>query len=564
MGAKNPEAVEWCASRGHGLRRWGAGVSLVLLLSLLLSACGPGDADRAHANKAALDRELTHARGDLGLPEPLIADVAARERKAADGDGGFFYNYGAAADTYHQLYTRLVGIEQTAQTSLKQQARIDLATFATVLKQRRDDGFLQVPIYQTRYDDAQRAFAQAAIPGDYAHVSQLAQAQIQALLAMGITYAQMQALQELLKTLRDGGIATGMAQAFYDQDVQTFRAADSAEGYRALGQTLDAQMAQLAADESTAQPALAVWRLQQFQANIDLLRQYGDTAGADAFQRQHDADAAQLASATLGADYATLAQTLGQQNAATALPIAKAKATSDFAILQNLVSSARGKTVINPYDHRAYPAAYEYTSRTVGIGDASDNLKAAKTVEQYQNVDFEITSLTASLKAMLANMDDTTPHDQAHQTDLQMLDFYKITSGRAVVVSLREQTARFYQDGKLVNWSYVTTGRPELPSVPGWHAAGARLSPTTFTSPDPAGSPNYYQPTHINFAVGYNAGGYFLHDAWWRHQFGPNTNLPHYDPAAFNGGTHGCINFPEGNMKWVYNFTVRGTPIIVY
>lgn len=25
----------------------------------------------------------------------------------------------------------------------------------------------------------------------------------------------------------------------------------------------------------------------------------------------------------------------------------------------------------------------------------------------------------------------------------------------------------------------------------------------------------------------------------------PGTQLPHYDPIAFNGGSHGCINFPE-------------------
>jgi lipoprotein-anchoring transpeptidase ErfK/SrfK len=165
---------------------------------------------------------------------------------------------------------------------------------------------------------------------------------------------------------------------------------------------------------------------------------------------------------------------------------------------------------------------------------------------------------------MLANMKDNTPHNQVHQTDLQLMQYFNVMSGRVVIISLREQTARFYQDGQLVNWSYVTTGRPELPSVPGWHTAMWKVSPTTFRSPDPVGSPNYYQPTHINYAIAYNAGGYFLHDAWWRSWFGPNSNLPHYDPAAFNGGSHGCVNFPLANMKWVYNWTPQGAPIILY
>jgi hypothetical protein len=44
------------------------------------------------------------------------------------------------------------------------------------------------------------------------------------------------------------------------------------------------------------------------------------------------------------------------------------------------------------------------------------------------------------------------------------------------------------------------------------------------------------------------------------------TNLPHYDPAAFNGGSHGCINFhyANGDMGKVYAFSGTGTPIIVY
>ncbi len=553
--------------RGRG-RRIGvllsAPLSLLLLLALLLSAYRPDDANHAHASKATLDHELTHARSDLGVPDSMLAPITTQETKAAKGDGSLFYNYSDAATRYHQLYTQLVGIEQNAPSILAQQAQTDLQAFATILNQRRADGFQEVAAFQTRYDDAQKAFIQARLPGDYAHVSEAAQAGTQALEAMGPTYDTLQQLQKLMQSLQAAKVSTSVPQQFYDQDLQTFRAAASATDYQTLAAGIDTQLTQLIADDTAAQPYVAASLLQALQAHIDQLKQYGDTAGAAAFQQQHDDAATKLATATSPSDYAAIAQTLAAQDQAIALPIAKAKATQDFATLQQLVDSARGKTVINPADHRAYPAAYEYTSRAVGIGDASDNLNAAKTVKQYADADFEITSLTACLQAMLTNIGDSTPHDQVHQTDLQLLRFYNITSGRAVVISLREQTARFYQDGQLVNWSYVTTGRPELPSVPGWHVAMWRASPTTFTSPDPAGSPNYYRPTHINYAIAYNVNGYFLHDAWWRSWFGPNSNLPHHDPAAFNGGSHGCVNFPEANMKWVYNWTVQGTPIILY
>jgi len=541
-----------------------APLSLVLLVALLLSVYRPEDATRAHANKATLDRELTHARSDLGVPDALLAPVTTQETKAANGDGGIFYNYGDAAAHYQHLYMQLVGIEQSAPSILAQQAQTDLQAFATILNQRRADGFQEVAAFQTRYDDTQKAFTQAKLPGDYVHVSESAQAGTQALEAMGPTYDTLQRLQKLMQSLQAAKVSTSVPQEYYDQDLQVFRAAASVGDFQALSAGINIQLTQLIADDTAAQPYVAASLLQSLQAHIDQLKQYGDTASAATFQQQHDDAATKLATATQPSDYAAVAQTLAQQDAATALLIAKAKATQDFATLQQLVDSARGKTVINPADHKAYPAAYEYTSRAVGIGDASDNLHAAKTVKQYTDVDFEITSLTACLQAMLTNMNDTTPHDQVHQTDLQLLQYFSITSGRAVVISLREQTARFYQDGQLVNWSYVTTGRPELPSVPGWHTAMWKVSPTTFTSPDPAGSPNYYRPTHINYAIAYNVNGYFLHDAWWRSWFGPNSNLPHRDPAAFDGGSHGCVNFPLANMKWVYNWTVQGTPIILY
>ena len=54
-----------------------------------------------------------------------------------------------------------------------------------------------------------------------------------------------------------------------------------------------------------------------------------------------------------------------------------------------------------------------------------------------------------------------------------------------------------------------------------------------------------------------------------------DPNAPHYDPNAFSGGSHGCVNIPYGvpvvggrqigwNMEQVYNWTPLGTPIILY
>lgn len=309
---------------------------------------------------------------------------------------------------------------------------------------------------------------------------------------------------------------------------------------------------------------------QVFQASIDLLRQYGDAADAASFQQQHDEDVTQLAAARQLSDYLRLAQTITTQNEAIALPLLKAKAGYDFTILRRLVDYAQTQTVINPADHKAYPIAPEYADPVVGIGDAANKLRAARTFEQYQSADFEITSLTMGLRAQLEDRTDPTPHNQPHQTDLQVMQYYNVTAGRVAIISLAEQTARFYENGKLVYWTYVTTGRPEHPSVPGYHVALLRVSPTLFVSQAPRGSPEWYAPTPIHYAIEYNTGftrsggTYFLHDAWWRSQFGPYSNLPHYDPVAFNGGSLGCVNVPLATMRWIYPWILLGTPIILY
>jgi len=114
---------------------------------------------------------------------------------------------------------------------------------------------------------------------------------------------------------------------------------------------------------------------------------------------------------------------------------------------------------------------------------------------------------------------------------------------------------------------HVTTGRVELPSLPGVWSVQNRQSPTIFVSTDPPDSPYWYPPTPIQYAIEYHWGGYYVHDAWWRSQFGPDTQFPHDDqasPGFSTNGSHGCINMPPGDAAWVYANTDWNTTIVVY
>jgi L,D-transpeptidase catalytic domain len=626
---------------------WVAMLAL-LLLSTLLSACASQtQISQAHANKTKLDQELNHARTDLGIPDRLLAPVTGQEKKVADGDGGLTYDYDNAAKTYTALYNQLLAIEQSAPQTLNQQAQQDMQAFATILNQRRGEGFTEVSAYQARYDAAQQAYADAKTPGDYAHVSDIATAQTRALEALWPAYQKLQDLKTVIKWLTDTGVGADQAQHFYDRDLAVFRDAATAERYQALTSVIDAQIVQSQADAATAQPYIADSLLTSFQARIDLLKQYvggfqsssqldaalrlqyGNQPTADTFQKQHDDAAAKLTAAHQPSDYTAVTTAITQQNTAMTSLLIRAKALYDYKQFDTLVRSDAvwKRTIINkqpdPRFHSgtAYPLAYEYIGEDglldndIGIGPASKPETYARTDPGFQSADFRITSLMANLRAMLDNYDPATDevnalddaarinpvHEKPHATDLQLMQYYNVTGGKVIMISLREQVARFYDKGSLVGYTYVTTGDLDVPSVPGFWTAINRHSPDdpnncsthpiTCPRETPGGNPiavppgfgdvftppvpGEYNPTPIHYDIAYHEGGFWLHDAYWRHQLGPETNLPHYDPNAFSGGSHGCVNisYPVPvvggrqvgwNMQQVYNWTPLGTPIILY
>jgi len=135
---------------------------------------------------------------------------------------------------------------------------------------------------------------------------------------------------------------------------------------------------------------------------------------------------------------------------------------------------------------------------------------------------------------------------------------------KVVMVSLQEQALRAYEDGRVVLYTLVTTGRPELPTVTGHYAIYEKVTPYKFISPWPEGSKFYYPPTWIKYWMPFYS-GYGLHDAWWRGHYGPGTNVGGDGPLSSEPtGTHGCINIPFQNTVWLWNWAPVGTPVVVY
>lgn len=156
---------------------------------------------------------------------------------------------------------------------------------------------------------------------------------------------------------------------------------------------------------------------------------------------------------------------------------------------------------------------------------------------------------------------------EAHLRDVIALadaDFAKTMPAKMVVVSTEDQMARMYQAGQEVFSSPVTTGGPELPTDHGVFHIYAKFPDFTFHSPWPPGSPYYYLPSFVQYWMPFD-GGEGLHDASWRTNFGPGSNLEETDLGTGNYilGTHGCVNLPTPAAAWLWNWAPVGTTVVV-
>lgn len=135
-------------------------------------------------------------------------------------------------------------------------------------------------------------------------------------------------------------------------------------------------------------------------------------------------------------------------------------------------------------------------------------------------------------------------------------------SGQVILVSLSKQWLWAYQDGRQVFATPITTGRAALETPIGTFHVLDKVSDVLFTSPWPEGSPYYYPPARVAYALYFREGGYYIHDAPWRHAFGPGTNGPHVSPdGKLEDGSHGCVNVATSAGKWLYAWAHVGATI---
>jgi len=306
-------------------------------------------------------------------------------------------------------------------------------------------------------------------------------------------------------------------------------------------------------------------QLQAFQKWISLMQQYGGNVSN--YQQQYSSDQQALSAASSDSAYQAALARLNGHVEAIKLPALKTEAEG---LQRKLAQEAQGwsskHTYYDSYDGVTYNLGYEYEG--VVNYPAQYLLDGSTTIADYQYVIGQLNVWLSNFQAYQTNFSDKTPYNQVHATDTQLMQKYGYTSGKVLVISLSEQAMRVYQDGKLINAFLVVTGMPDHPSLPGTWWIETKQTNIQFTSGKQPGQEGYYPPTPIAYAMQYHSGGYFIHESWWRSQYGPNKQFPHFDPGGTsfaNRGSHGCINMSTATVEWVYNFvTVNSTKIIIY
>jgi len=564
--------------------RKGAGamtIALLLLLSLMLSACGgnPQMQQQAAADKAALDRLIVHAQS-IGVPASLLFPVQQQEAQlsATSAPIGLFGDqstndyYSNLAQRYQALSVQVRGLEYQATQQLDYQASLDLQSFEQALSVRQAQGFVEAKTFANQLTQDQQALAQAQYPRDYLKISNSAKLSTQALQLMGPAYNDLTTFQQNIKQLQASHLDTTALNEQYQLDLQQFRTATQPQDFSNLITQLNAQLQETTVYSTQAIPYVGAAKLKQFGADIQQLKMYGQPTAS--FQQKLASDQQALNAAQTISDYLKVSAQIDRDIASLQFSLTVGQA--NYLLKQfHAAVTAWGNThqYHNAYDGGVYNLDYEYDEQGIG-SDADSAVQYAQytgAISDYQAAIDLIKNDMANLQAMEADYSDKTPWNQPHATDIQMMKHYGVygpNSGQVLVVSLIEQVLRYYNNGKLVRSFQIVSGQYDKPSPPGFWSIFLKQSPTVFKSSEPKGSAFWYPDTNIKYAMEYHEGGYFFHDAWWRCNFGLHDNFPHADACgttAFNGnGSHGCINMNSSDIAWLYPQIAWGAAVILY
>ncbi len=550
----------------------------VMLVSfvLLTSGCGGSSQSQqqANQNKSQLDTALQHAKAN-GVPSSQLQPVVKKEQQLSSTGAPFtLFNdqpatdyYLNQANQYHQLYTQLQGIVSSTTEQYSTQAQLDMQEFQQTLAVQRTKNVGNIQAFSEQYNKDEALLTAAATPKGYAAISHDATTATQALHLLASTFTQLTTFKSTINQMIKAHLDVTAMQTQYKSDLATFNTSVTPIDFQNLGSLVDAQYGMAVANSILALPYVGAAKLSEFKTQLNLLKTYG--MDPSSYQKLYNADQTAMKKAASISAYLSVSSRIDTDIASMHDDLVQGAATYLVGELDREAQAwGKAHAYHDKFDGNNYILDAGYTSNGIGYW-INRQLGWTYTPDDFQSVvDWENDEFF-NLKMLEQDYSDHTPYNQVHQTDLEMFQHYpSLKHGMVLMVSFVEQAMRVYNNGKLIKAFLVTTGRVERPALPGVWSVQDRKSPDQFKSDDPPGSPFWYPPTPIHYAILYHWGGFFVHDAWWRVNFGPGTQFPHYDVGgdeSFAGnGSHGCINLQEDQAAWVYANTDWNTQIAVY
>jgi len=545
-------------------------------MMLFITACGGSTQSQTQLNqsKAALDQALQHARS-IGVPESALQSIIKQEQHLSSTGAPFTlfndqpvtnYNLNLASN-YQQLAAQTQSVVNTITDQYNVQAQQDLQFFQSSLSAQQQRKVGNIQAFTAQYNKDADLLAAAQYPKDYVAVSDDARTATAALASSETAFNQLNTFNKTIHQMKAANIDVTAMQSQYQNDLATYNIATTSIEFQNLGTLLNAQYQEAVVNSMQALPFVSAAKLGEFKTQLNLLKTYGmDTSP---YQPLYNADQAALKKSSTMTSFLAISQKIDADIASMHDDLVQGAAQYLVNALDR-EANAWGNAHLyhDTFDGNNYIYTAGYTLPGIGYW-INRELGWTYLPSDYQAVVDEENNEFFNLHMLEQDYSDKTPYNQVHATDMLMMQHYpSLQHGVVLMISQVEQAMRYYRDGKLIRSFHVTTGRVERPALPGVWTVQDRKSPDEFKSSDPPGSPYWYPPTPIHYAILYHWGGFFVHDAWWRVNFGPGTQFPHYDVGgdeSFAGnGSHGCVNMQEDDAAWVYANTDWNTQIAMY
>jgi lipoprotein-anchoring transpeptidase ErfK/SrfK len=112
-----------------------------------------------------------------------------------------------------------------------------------------------------------------------------------------------------------------------------------------------------------------------------------------------------------------------------------------------------------------------------------------------------------------------------------------------IEIDLSDQHLTAWQGGRQQFTAVISTGKSTTPTYPGIYSIQRKLPLGRMRGAD-------YDVPNVPYIM-YFYRGYAIHGAYWHNRFGTTVS-------------HGCINLPVGNARWLFEWAKIDTPVVIH